>query len=126
MLDIFRFEYNPYIGFEYENILKSDDPEQEGNILRLLVNIRISVLPLPKVFKEKVEFIFNYYWRNDIVDDIEKNDSSHTFFKASLLFKLFRDDFKSAGIGIDYVYGEDVYKGFKKQNFVQATLKLLL
>ncbi len=124
--EVFRFEYTPHIGLEYENILKSENPEQEGNILRLLMKVRASILLLPKIFKKRIEFSFNYYYRYDLIDEIEENDNRHSFLKASLFFKFFKKGNKAAGFGFDYVYGEDVNKGFQKQDFYQATLKLLL
>ncbi|AKH95209.1 hypothetical protein [Elizabethkingia anophelis] len=128
---VFQFSYSPYIGFENENRIKTENDSSSGSIYRGLFRITATLTLFPKYEKlrDKFEFNFDWQYRNNFsesVADLTKKD--HKFMTAGFNYNFWVDDVRkrSAKIGIDYTKGENPTKNFEQQEFYAVSLKVKL
>lgn len=81
---------------------------------------------IPSVFEHRVELIGDFTWRYDVVGSLK--DGSHPLIKLSANLYAYQNSAKkeSAGIGVDFVKGEDPDAKFADQTLVQISLKVML
>lgn len=125
-LGFLEFNYNPYIGIEYENKYSSDSETEEG-ITRLYFRLKANLLVLPDQTNRNLSIAYNYYFRYDTEDSNNFNSRSHPLTTVSLSYKFSEIAGKtnsSASIGIDYINGENPSNGFEEQEYFSLVLKL--
>ncbi len=128
---ILEFTYSPYIGFENENRIATEEATDQGDIYRVALRVTSSIMLLPGIEKwhEKFEFTLDWQYRNSFSENVESLEKrTHEYFSAGfnvILFSL-NDGNRNAKIGIDYIKGEDPTKNFDEQSYYAITLKVKL
>lgn len=137
-LNLFWFEYNPYVGFEYEGAYRATKELSTGTAVRFLARLKLSFDVAPDYWQavpviSGIQLVGDGYVRQDITDSIEKKDDTHPLGKVSLNLDIFKQEgeqegtiVRSAGIGLDYLIGEDPANGFEEQQVLRVTFKVKL
>lgn len=129
--ELFQFIYSPYLGFENENRIRTQNESSSGSIYRALFRLTSAITLFPKSEKlcEKFEFTIDWQYRNNFEETVDSlTDSEHTFLTMSFNYAFFsaEDGKKVAKIGIDYTNGENPTKNFEQQSFYAVNIKVKL
>jgi len=129
--NLFQFTYSPYVGFENENRIRTENDSSKGSIYRLLFRVTSSITLFPKneSLKDKFEFNIDWQYRNDFSENVlDLTEREHLYFTTGFNYTFFSstDGKKSAKIGFDYTNGENPAKNFEKQSFCALNLKVKL
>jgi len=125
-LGLIHFNYNPYLGIEYENKFDTETEEKEG-ISRLYTRLKLQILILPRILENRLTIDYNYFYRYDFKNSDNFESRNHQLNKVSIAYKFskFRKN-GSASIAVDYTNGENPSDGFKEQEFYGITFKVKL
>lgn len=120
------FIYWPIVAVEYDQSLKAEMASDEGYVVRVAPRFVAALYLVPSVFKHRVEVIADLTGRQDVIGSLA--DGWHPLFKLSFNLYAYKNSAKSesAGIGVDYVQGEDPDAKFVHQQLVQISLKVQL
>jgi len=126
----FFVEAFPYIGIENENRLKTATASSEGNVYRALFRYKISCNPFMAIgiIGDRIEISLDLQYRYDFITSFKQLSRDHRYVSLGCSYKIYQteDKAKSAEIGIEYVNGEDPVRGFEKQCYHAAVLKVKL
>lgn len=125
--NLLKFEYNPYLGLEQENRIRTDTDSLRGHIFRFAFRIKGKVFLLPLWLRDKLELSAEFQWRYDFVNSTDETDRVHPYFIGQVNLILFKHK-KGAivKIGYDYVKGQNPTKGFENQEYQMLAFKVIL
>ncbi len=118
--------YAPYVGVEHDQVVEASGDAPTGANTRVLARIDAAVYPATQWLDDRIELAVSFTYRQDVIDDIDEDDSSHPLLKTSINVYFVKDDKRSAGVGLDYERGEDPSRGFADQELIRAALKVKL
>ena len=129
--NIFQFSYTPYVGFENENNLKSNNDSLKGSSYRFIFKITstLSLFPKSSKLKEKFDFTFDWQYRNTLANNILVNNKNELhYFSTGFNYTIYNTEKlkKFVKIGIDYTNGENPDKDFKEQSYYALSIKVKL
>lgn len=129
--NLFQFSYTPYVGFENENRIKTKEEISSGNIYRALFRVTstFSLFPKNEKLKGKVEFIFDWQYRNNFSENVDELIiKEHKYLTTSFNYTFFsgNEGKTFAKIGFEYTNGENPTKNFEQQSFYAVNLKVKL
>jgi hypothetical protein len=118
--------YIPWIGIEHERVFQAKDGAPTGHATRILFKIQASIFLLPRWTQHKIETLIEYSFRRDALDTLDPIDQKHSLLKLSLNWYLLEEEDFSAGLGLDFVKGEDPTKGLAETQYWMLAAKLRL
>ena len=118
----FDIQYMPFVGIEYESLWNNSIKESD---VRLFTRIGMLLLPFPDKLSGNLQLTMDYYFREDIFDNIDVRDKSHPLFKASIKYKIPFGKLKT-GISFDYLVGEDLVYSyqFKEKGGISINIQM--
>lgn len=120
------FVYTPLLGLEYDHAFEAAMAVDEGYAVRAVPRLVAAAYLAPSVFGHRVELVADLTARGDLFGSLA--DGWHPLVKLSGNLYVYRNTAKgeAAGIGIDYIDGEDPDAGLADQTLVQISLKVML
>jgi hypothetical protein len=118
----FSFSYTPLLGMEYEQTFDAKDPATEGDALRVFARLQASVFPAARLFRHRIQLLADIAVRRDLGGSLAREWHSFTQLGASV-FPYRAEKDRAAGIGLDYVHGQDPDAKLAAQDFWRLTFK---
>ncbi len=124
-LGVVDFLYSPYLGFEYEDIIRTKGNSTSASISRILGRMLVGIYPFSDSLDNRLEVLSDFTFRHDIVNHTASEDNDHPILKVSANYYFLKDakTKKSVGIGVTYINGEDPASGFDQQQLVRLSLQ---
>lgn len=118
------YQYNVYLGLEYENRIRVEDDLLKGQICRTYARIYASIFPLFDFFDHRLELYLDFQYRYDFLNTTEETDLNHPLLTTGINFNLLPyEDKRQLKIGLDYIKGDNPAKGLLDQEYFQLVLK---
>lgn len=112
-----RFFYAPQVGVEYESARANDSTDA---VTRGVGEVFVAVYPFFRRWGERVETTVQYSFRRDLGDFGGSSDRTHHFVATGLNLNLLDRGMMRAGIGAEYVWGENPALGFESEEYLQV------
>lgn len=122
--DWLKFVWQPTVGLEYDNIVKTQQSRPTGTTYRGYASVDTGVYPAAVKLDEKLIWATSYSYWKDLSESSALDDAHdrHQLLKSSLT--MYIDSMKHVGVGFDYVRGEDPSKGLASQTYGLLSLKI--
>ena len=131
-----QYTYNAYFGFENINYFRAKADSLKGNVS--LINLRFvsHLYPLSGYFNDWlgqnqfIDISFDYAYRHDISNSTWESPKERPLLKVGVGLKFSKKLKNSAKkkieakVGYEFVNGENILTGLKKQKYQQIALKL--
>lgn len=105
------FQYLPWLGVEYEQVLSAEDSGPTGAMLRGVARVQAVLYPAARFFEHRFELIGDFALRGDFYDELDSSEALHSLVKLSANYYLLKTDKEEAGLGFDYSNGANPEKG---------------
>jgi hypothetical protein len=116
------FRWEPRIGIEYDNAVRSTSATPEGATVRTYAEIGLYLYPFARSLRHRFVLSFSYAHRRDLATPSSVRKDDHYFRVYSALIYLDAD--RRFALGLDRVSGQDPSNGFAEQAFVRVSLKV--
>jgi hypothetical protein len=113
------FVYTPLLGVEYDHTFTANMESDKGYVVRGVPRLVTTAYLVPSVFDHRIELIADLTARRDLLGS--RAAGWHRLVKLSANLYVYKD---AAGIGLDYITGEDPDAKFVNQTLVQISLKV--
>jgi hypothetical protein len=118
-----QWTWQPIVGLQYasaDNVFKTN---QSGEVGRLKGNVALGVYPWGKMLDQQIEGdVRETYWYDEAQEGAyDGHGRGQNLFEATGTFWF--DVAQNAGLGIDYMRGENPEQGFSRQETVTLSLK---
>lgn len=120
----FDLLYFPAVGFEDQYTFQAASDSAKGNVLRAVGKIYISLKPLPKILKSKIELFGDFTERYDLQNSTKYSGRSHPLIQTGINFILFQTDSKFVKIGASFNKGSNPSQGLAEQEYYLICLKV--
>jgi len=118
------FQYLPWIGAEYEQVLTAEDSGPTGATARGVARVQAVLYPAARFFGHRFELIGDLALRGDLYDELDPSEELHPLVRLSANYYLLKTEDEEAGLGFDYSNGADPEKGLAHSEQWKFGLKL--